>query len=158
MGLATSVRLTRLALIAAAAVWFAAGGVGVYRYVDRYSLYRGFPVPVTPAGVPRGRVMHIYFRSRALGRRFDYLVYLPPGYRRRAARGHRFPVVYLLHGEPGNVHTYVRAGRLAVAEDVLLHKHAIRPEIVVMPGGPAWKGGAAPSRVKLTVTQRMRAM
>jgi hypothetical protein len=65
------VRLTRLALIAAAAVWLAVGGVGVYRYVDRYSLYRGFPAPVTPAGVPRGRVMHVYFRSRALGRRFD---------------------------------------------------------------------------------------
>jgi enterochelin esterase-like enzyme len=125
----------RLLLVAAAAAWLAFGGVGVYRYVERYSLYRGFPAPVTPQGVPRGRVLHVYFHSRALGRRVDYLVYLPPHYRRR----HRYPVLYLLHGEPGNVHTFVRAGRLAVEENVLLHRHAIRPFLVVMPGGPAWK-------------------
>lgn len=138
MALATSVRLTRLVLVSAAAVWLAVGGVGVYRYVDRYDLYRGFPAPVTPPGVPRGRVLHLYFHSRALGRRFDYLVYLPPGYHRhRHGRRRRYPVLYLLHGEPGNVHTFVRAGRLAVAENVMLHAHRIRPQMVVMPGGPA---------------------
>jgi enterochelin esterase-like enzyme len=136
MALAPTLRLRGPLIIAMTAAWLALGGIGVYRYVDGYALYRGFPKPVTPPGVPQGRVEHVYYRSRVLGKRFDYLVYLPPGYRRHPRR--RYPVLYLLHGVPGNVHTFVRAGRLAVAEDVLLHQRAIRPFIVVMPGGPGW--------------------
>ena len=53
-----------------------------------------------------------------------------------AAAGRRFPVLYLLHGFPGQPRVFVDAGALAVDEDVMIHRHRIRPMIVVMPAGP----------------------
>jgi S-formylglutathione hydrolase FrmB len=127
----------RLAVLVLALGWLAAGIFGTVVYVRDYSLYRGFPVPVTPAGVPRGTLRDVHFRSRALGGDHRYLVYLPPRYRRQAAAGRRFPVLYLLHGDPGKPEVFTRTGALAVREDVLLSRRRIRPMIVVMPSGKA---------------------
>jgi enterochelin esterase-like enzyme len=121
-----------------ALAWLAIGLFGAYLYTHRYQLYRGFPAPVTPAGVARGSVRNEYFDSAALGGRHRYLVYLPPHYAARAARGARFPVLYLLHGDPGSPEVFTRAGALAVQADVLLSEHRIKPMIFVMPSG---KGG-----------------
>jgi enterochelin esterase-like enzyme len=121
-----------------AIAWLAIGLFGAYLYTHRYELYRGFPKPVTPAGVARGSVHDEHFYSAALRGRHSYLAYFPPHYRAQAARGARFPVLYLLHGDPGSPEVFVRAGALAVQEDVLLSQHRIKPMIVVMPSG---KGG-----------------
>src|SRR4051794_18527187 len=82
-------------------VWLIAGVIGVTTYVHRYSLYRGFPPPVTPNGVPTGTVRTLSFFSPALGQSSSAEVYLPAGYSRETAQGRRFGVLYLLHGTPG---------------------------------------------------------
>jgi S-formylglutathione hydrolase FrmB len=125
----------RLVAFPLALAWIIVGLAGAYVYGHRYSLYRGFPAPVTPAGVARGSVKDVHFFSAALHGRHRYLIYLPPHYRREAARGRRFPVLYLLHGDPGTPQVYIRAGALEVQENVLLAQRRIRPMIVVMPWG-----------------------
>jgi S-formylglutathione hydrolase FrmB len=125
----------RLVAFPLALAWIVVGLVGAYVYAHRYQLYRGFPAPVTPAGVARGRVHDVHFYSEALHSRHRYLIYLPPHYASEAARGRRFPVMYLLHGDPGTPEVFLRAGALEVQENVLLHEHRIRPMIVVMPWG-----------------------
>jgi enterochelin esterase-like enzyme len=125
----------RLVAVALALAWVVVGVIAAYTYGHRYSLYRGFPAPVTPKGVPRGEVREVHFFSPALDAQKRYVVYLPPHYRREAARGRRFPVLYLLHGDPGRPEIFVRAGALAVQEDVLLDQRRIRPMIAVMPAG-----------------------
>jgi len=123
-------------LIACVAVaWLAVGLVSAYSYVHRYDVYRGFPAPVTPAGIDRGTVRTKSFYSTALGQRHDYKIYLPPHYAQEAARGRRFPVLYLLHGNPGQPRVFIDAGALAVAADVLVAHHRMRPMILVMPAG-----------------------
>src|SRR5437016_2718008 len=72
--------LLRALVVAVAIAWLAAGATGTYLYAHRYWLYRGFPPPVTPAGVPRGTIGEISFWSRALQERRRYKVYLPAGY------------------------------------------------------------------------------
>src|SRR5436190_4425347 len=125
----------RLVAIPLALVWLVIGVFAAYVYGHRYSLYRGFPAPTTPAGVAQGTVRDVKFFSGALNGTHHYLVYLPPGYAQQAARRRRFPVLYLLHGDPGSPEVFVRAGALAVQENVLLVQRRIRPMIVVMPAG-----------------------
>lgn len=124
-------RLVTVALIC----WLVVGAVGAAAYVSDYSRYRGFPPPVTPAGVKPGRLVTIRFHSRALGSERSYLAYLPPGYRAAAARGARFPVLYLLHAPPGKPMGYVQAGAINVRADVLIAQRRIKPMIIVMPDG-----------------------
>src|SRR3954447_7401931 len=127
--------VARSLAVALAMTWVALGGLGAYRYVHRYVLYRGFPRPETPAGVARGAVERVSFASRSLRGRSDYLVYLPPGYAAQAKHGARFPVLYLLHGVPGNFRGFVDIGGIAAREDVLLARRRVRPAIFVMPAG-----------------------
>jgi len=116
--------------------WLLVGVSGAYRYVHRYDLYRGFAKPHTPAGVPRGTVSEVRFRSRALAATEHFDIYLPPGYAAAAAAGRRFPVLYLLHGFPGQPRVFVDAGAIGVDADVMIARRAIRPAILVMPAGP----------------------
>jgi len=118
-----------------ALVWLVVGLFGAYVYAHRYDLYRGFPAPKTPAGVAAGTVRTVNFTSPSLGGTHSYVVYLPPHYAQQAARGRRFPVLYLLHGDPGKPDIFIRAGALAVEENVLAAQHSIRPMIAVMPAG-----------------------
>lgn len=115
--------------------WLAAGLGGAYTYVHRYDVYRGFPTPVTPAGIARGTVHYASFFSRALGLRRQYAIYLPPHYASQAALGRRFGVLYLLHGYPGQPRVFIDAGAIAVDADVLITHHRIPPTILVMPAG-----------------------
>jgi enterochelin esterase-like enzyme len=125
-----------------AAVWLAFGIAGAVAYVHRYAIYRGFPVPATPAGVPRGTIETVAFHSAAVGADSRYMVYLPPGYGREAARGRRFPVLYLLHGYPGKMPVFVNVGAVNVASDVALAHHQMKPEILVIPAGKSGTLGA----------------
>jgi enterochelin esterase-like enzyme len=126
----------RRALVALLALaWLSAGLAGAYRYVHRYDVYRGFAPPSTPAGIARGTVRTVTFHSSALGLDRQYVVYLPPHYAAESARGRRFPVLYLLHGFPGQPRVFVDAGAIAVDADVLVARHRLRPMILVMPAG-----------------------
>jgi len=60
-------------------------------------------------------------------------LYLPPG----ADAATRYPVVYLLHGMPGDPLEYVDSLRLAQTADELIASGAVRPFIAVLPSaGP----------------------
>ncbi len=115
--------------------WLVAGLLGAWTYVDHYYVYRGFPPPGDPPGVAHGRLESVRFFSPALGQERQYSIYLPPGYAAAAARGTRFPVLYLLHGSPGNTALFVNAGRVGVDLDTLIARHRIHPFLIAMPNG-----------------------
>jgi enterochelin esterase-like enzyme len=128
--------LLRTALVAAAAlVWVGMGIHGAFSYGRAYDTYRGFPPPKDPVGVRPGHLYHEKFYSTALHQRRSFLVYAPPGYRAAAARGVRFPVLYLLHGAPGHPKKFVDVAAVGVALDTAVNNHLIRPYIIAMPGG-----------------------
>jgi enterochelin esterase-like enzyme len=127
------VRRGIVALVATA--WLAAGAGGAYVYVQRYIDYRGFAKPQTPAGVAQGTVREVRFASGVVSRGNRYLVYLPPGYAQAAARGRRFPVLYLLHGVPGTDTAFTNVAEAQVKADVLIARHRMPPMILVMPAG-----------------------
>ena len=123
------------------AAWFAVGLSAAYAYVHGYTVRRGFPVARVPAGTPRGTVETVSFRSQAIGATERYMVYLPPHYAAQAARGGRFPVLYLLHGSPGADGGFVTIGAANVRMDTLIARHRVRPMILVMPAGEQGLGG-----------------
>ena len=63
----------------------------------------------------------------------DTYVYLPPQYFDPDRGDERFPVLYFLHGAPGDSIDWIRGGWLDRTMDALLAKKAIVPFIVVMP-------------------------
>jgi enterochelin esterase-like enzyme len=115
--------------------WLAVGLLGAFHYVHYYAVYRGFPVPKTPAGIPEGTIQTVAFQSPAIGRTSQYMVYLPPGYAQAAARGKRYPVLYLLHGYPGKMPVFVNVDAVHVTMNVQIAQHKTPPMILVMPGG-----------------------
>ena len=138
-------------VIAALAAFLAIGFVGLYRYVDNYWLYRGFAPPHDPSYVHVfGRAIRIEVRSAALGGRVQPVdVYLPPGYASHPHR--RYPVLYLLHGEPGRSGAFLATVRMGVVEDELIALHRARPMILAMPFGSTgtftdkeWANGVRP--------------
>jgi enterochelin esterase-like enzyme len=128
-------RRTYAVVAAALLVWVVVGVHSATVYGTSYVRYRGFPPPRTPKGITPGRLVHVHLFSRALGEWRSYLIYLPPGYERAAAVGQRFPVFYFLHGSPSSPGIVFNAGRIGVDYDVLLHKHLIKPFLMVMPDG-----------------------
>ena len=135
-------KLWSLALVA----FLAMGSVGAYAYVVGAWRYRGYPPPVVPAtvGVPgepgvsvpvvAGTVHLLDVTSPALaGRTMRVPVLLPPGYGPDPLR--RFPVLYLLHGTPGQPTAFLTVGQVAVWQAELQALGRIRPMIIVMPPG-----------------------
>jgi S-formylglutathione hydrolase FrmB len=138
-------------LALAAATFLTVGIVGAYRYVDNYWLYRGFLPPRDPGYVTsKGVAIRIEVASTALGgRRQPVDVYLPPGYAAHPRR--RYPVLYLLHGEPGRPGAFLATVRMGVVEDELTALHRAQPMILVMPFGSTgsftdkeWANGVRP--------------
>jgi enterochelin esterase-like enzyme len=119
---------------AAFTLFLSVGLLGVYRYVNSFWLYRGFPPPHDPSFVHQfGTFQTIRVTSSAVGGRSQrVVVYLPPGY---ANGTQRYPVLYLLHGFPGNPDGFVRTIRVGVVEDTLLAQNKVSPMIIVMPFG-----------------------
>ena len=141
----------RAAVLAGLAGFLAVGFVGVYGYVENYWLFRGFSAPHDPVWVDtRGTVVHLRVTSAALGGRAQPVdVYLPPGYAAHPNR--RYPVLYLLHGEPGRPAAFLDTVRMGVVEDELTALHRARPIILVMPFGSTgsftdkeWANGIRP--------------
>lgn len=83
------------------------------------------------------------FQSRALGTNMTYDIYLPPGYKDPANAGVRYPVVYLLHGDPGAYYDWLNIGGAQIQTDILLAQNRIRPTIVVMPQGSSSRFGSS---------------
>jgi enterochelin esterase-like enzyme len=126
----------RAALAALAlAAFVGVGLLGAYRYLDNYWLYRGFPPPRDASYVKaQGTAVRLEVASLALGGRHQPVdVYLPPGYAQHPAR--RYPVLYLLHGEPGRPGAFLATVRMGVVEDELVALGRAQPLILVMPFG-----------------------
>jgi enterochelin esterase-like enzyme len=129
------------------AVLTAAGFIGTARYVSSFVLYRGFPPPSAPASVvvsgPGGSrqvpvvlpsVQTLVVPSAALGGFPDQVsVVLPPGY--GSHPGQRYPVLYLLHGTPGQPAQYLNVGQVVTTEATLVAAGRMKPVILVMPTG-----------------------
>jgi enterochelin esterase-like enzyme len=129
-------RVPRAAVICVAGAVAALGLAAFARYVHDYVLYRGFGPPVaTVAPAAQGTIATLAFRSAALGGHTERaLVYLPAAYRTQPSL--RFPVVYLLHGTPGDPRTaFVNSLHVAPRLDLMIARHQMRPLIVVMPPG-----------------------
>jgi enterochelin esterase-like enzyme len=126
--------LRRGAAILAAAAWLAVGASAAYAYVHGYLVDRGF-APLSTAGVPRGTVEVVRFRSSAIGAGSRYEIYLPPHYAAQAARGRRFPVLYLLHGSPGSMSAFTAIADVNARMDTLIAQRRVRPMLLVMPAG-----------------------
>jgi S-formylglutathione hydrolase FrmB len=127
------------------------GLFGLYRYIDNFWLYRGYPPPHEPRFVAvRGRAEVIKIPSAALGGRVQQVfVYLPPEYDDQPRA--RYPVLYLLHGVPGRPDQFLRVIRAGVIDDVLVALGRAEPLIVVMPSGSTgfftdteWANGLRP--------------
>ena len=124
-----------LVALAAAALFLGVGALGAYRYLNGFWLYRGYPPPREPAFVrEQGREEVIAVRSAALGGRSqEVVVYLPPGYDANPLR--RYPVMYLLHGFPGQPRAFLLTVRMGVWVDTLYAEHRLSGVILVMPFG-----------------------
>jgi enterochelin esterase-like enzyme len=83
-----------------------------------------------------GVVVTREFRSATLGRSWNYAVYLPAGY---DASTLRYPVLYLLHGNGGNLDQWVNQGRIQQTADALIASGNVPPTVIVMPdAGTTW--------------------
>jgi enterochelin esterase-like enzyme len=136
-------RVLRALPALAIAAWLAVGLVGVVRYGYDYWLYRGFKPPRVAAGVATGHVVDASFYSPTFHHTSSYLVYEPPGYALGAAARRRYPVMYVLHGHPGQAINILEAGSIGADLDQLLSEHQIKPMLLVMPlgdGGPEGGG------------------
>ncbi len=129
------------------AAFVGGGAFGTARYLQTFWLYRGFSPPVDARhvlvdedNVPRevavlpGSLQTVTLAGPSIGGFRDHiLVYLPPNYRRSPAE--RYPVLYLLHGVPGDPQNFIDVGDVATLSDELLAEGRIRPMIIVMPSG-----------------------
>ena len=79
--------------------------------------------------------MRLKIYSTALHRRQGILVYLPPRYKALAARGHRFPVLYLMHGSPGHPLQFINVAAAGVALDQGLQRRQLHPFLIAMLDG-----------------------
>ena len=66
-------------------------------------------------------------------------VYLPPQYFQPAYRGYRFPVIELIHGQPGEPQDWINVVGVTRAFDRLLADKLAQPAVLVMPDA---NGGA----------------
>lgn len=83
-----------------------------------------------------GIVVAREFKSAALDRSWNYAVYLPTGY---DVANLRYPALYLLHGNGGNVYQWVNQGRIQQTADALIARGDIPPTVIVMPdAGTSW--------------------
>src|SRR5712691_7731300 len=161
----TKVSIKATSLIVATAAFLGVGLLGANRYADTYWLYRGFEPPTLrqaareingPTWAPPtksigvGTLEKIWVTSRAIGRRQPVWIFLPPGYSEHPTE--RYPVIYLLHGFPGNPLSFFTVARAGLVEDVLVADQRMTPMIEVIPDGSAgflqdeeWVNGVSPA-------------
>jgi enterochelin esterase-like enzyme len=89
------------------------------------------------SGAPQvGQVLTIAYASAAFhGAQRTFFVYLPPGYFSPSAAHQGYPVVYLLHGSPGQADVLFQILVTPQVLDTLITSHQIGPVIVVAPDG-----------------------
>lgn len=85
---------------------------------------------------PASEIVSREFASATLARPWAYEVYLPERYDSSKLT---YPVLYLLHGNNGNRHDWLRLGKIQATADALIASGDIPPAIIVMPdAGASW--------------------
>ncbi len=74
------------------------------------------------------------------GQRRTVLVYLPPTYNTPFGQNKRYPVLYLLHGSPGQAHDWFTGGKANQSADTLIALGKIHELIIVSPDGNGQPG------------------
>lgn len=119
-----------------AAMLFASSNIGdILNYGTSATIYQ--PIQET---VAHGIVSTIAYRSPALGGRMrQFLIYLPPSYADTSFQ--RFPVIYLLHGTPGEMVDWFKGAHVDVTANDLIADGRISAVILVSPdgNGPMYK-------------------
>jgi enterochelin esterase-like enzyme len=125
----------------------AAGVDAVLRYGPEHGVYL-VPVPsattlpvdpshpsAPPEAIPaHGELLDQVYHSAAMGEDRHFLVYLPPTYGLKRAASRHYPVVYLLHGDPGGPSEWVQFGATNIF-DAGIAAGAMAETILVMPDG-----------------------
>lgn len=113
--------------------------------IGRIANASSIEVPGTPPmlwemrNVPHGDVTTITYDSKAAGDQRRVTIYTPPGYKPDQAA--KLPVLYLLHGNGEIESSWVQYGRANLIADNLLAEGRMKPMIIVMPKGHAYKPG-----------------
>jgi enterochelin esterase-like enzyme len=112
-----------IGLTALTGLVLAAGVDPVLRYGPEHGVYlppvvSAQPVTTDP-GEPaasaepiptHGQLLDSVYHSLSMGEDRHFLIYLPPTYGLKSAVRHRYPVLYLLHGDPGGPSEWVAFG------------------------------------------------
>jgi S-formylglutathione hydrolase FrmB len=83
-------------------------------------------------------LVQTWLAGQSSGLRRKALVWLPPQYDDPAAAGTKFPVVLLLHGDPGEPRGFVYGMHVPTVADELVRAGRMRPVVIVMP--TVWAG------------------
>jgi enterochelin esterase-like enzyme len=97
------------------------------------------PDPAQPSAPPEpipahGKLQDGYYHSAAMGEDRHFLIYLPPTYSLKRAANRYYPVLYLLHGDPGDPSEWVQFGATNIF-DAGIAASAMPETILVMPDG-----------------------
>lgn len=88
-----------------------------------------------PEPIPaHGRLVNASYHSAAMNEDRAYRIYLPPTYSLRAAAHRRYPVLYLLHGDPGDPSSWVSFGAIDLF-DTGIATGTLSETILVLPDG-----------------------
>jgi enterochelin esterase-like enzyme len=87
-----------------------------------------------------GSLRRLTYRSAYLKRRQTVIVYLPPDYGKPEMASRRYPVVYLLHGCPGQPRDWLVKGDLHDTIEQLIRTHRAPEMILVMTDGSGPRG------------------
>ncbi|HST67270.1 MAG TPA: alpha/beta hydrolase-fold protein, partial [Mycobacteriales bacterium] len=91
-------------------------------------------LPGVPVAATGSQIVQLRIGDRALGvPPSPTYVYLPPGYTDPAAAAVRYPVVYLIHGYPGQATDWLVAGQAQQVTDLVHRAGLSGPMIVVFP-------------------------
>ena len=111
----------------------------VVRYVR---VHAGGPVVPVVVPVKDGTVLSGQLASPALhGQIRSYRIYLPPGYSSPLNRTRRYPVLFLIHGSPGNPGSWIRGAHADWVANESIAAGTVAPLILVMPdvNGGEWR-------------------
>jgi S-formylglutathione hydrolase FrmB len=91
-----------------------------------------------------GTVKTIQMRSKIMGNRLrSFEIYFPPSYFDPKEKNRRYPTIYLLHGSPGLITDWVKAGDAANSANELISTKKIQELIMVMPDGNGAPGATS---------------
>lgn len=119
-----------LSAVLIAALALVAGNIdSILNYGPVATIYQSERLPAVDGTVSSG-----LYPSPALGGILrQYMIYLPPSY--ASSLELRYPVIYMLHGNPGNLVNWFKGAHVDVSTNALISMGKIRGVILVSPDG-----------------------